>query len=130
MPSVFRCSLCFAVFKNCRRAHYSDASEGFCPGVLKISEIELDELILASVTRRKTRSKRDRAKLVAKRKQIMPTRVVVQRCQECEGLGDLCTRCHHKKMKRDWMRAKRARLKEERRAAAASIAGLFGASPS
>jgi len=124
MPSVFRCSVCSAVFKNRRAVHYSDATDGFCPGTLEISEIELDELILASISRRKTRSKRDREKLATKRQRIGQTKIVA-RCQGCEALGDLCARCRHKKMKREWMRAKRARVKEERRAAEASIASLF-----
>ena len=127
MSSVFRCSVCSVVFKNRRTVHYSDATDGFCPGTLEISEIEPDELILASILRRKTRSRRDRAKLAAKRQQNRQPKIT-ERCQECEALGDLCARCRLKKMKRDWMRAKRARIKEERRAAVASIAGLFGAS--
>ena len=128
MPSVFRCSVCAAIFRNRRTVHYSDATAGFCPGTLSISEIELDELILASIARQKTWSARDRAKLAAKREKAKPPRVV-EDCQECEALGDLCPKCRYKKMKRDWMRAKRARVKEERRTAAATIAGLFGASP-
>jgi hypothetical protein len=127
MPSVFRCTVCSAVFKNRRAVHYSGATAGFCSGTLEISEIDLDELILASISRRKTRSKRDRAKLAAKRQQTRQPKVA-ERCQECEALGELCPRCRYKKMKRDWMRANRAQVKEERRAAAASIAGLFGAS--
>lgn len=127
MPSVFRCLLCFAAFRNRRRRHYS-GSVGFCPGVLEIAEMDLGEIVLADIARRKTRSKRDRTKLIEKRKLAMPPKVM-QGCQECEDLGDLCAQCRHKKMKRDWMRAKRAQLKQERRAAAASIAGLFGVSP-
>jgi NMD protein affecting ribosome stability and mRNA decay len=128
MPSVFRCDLCSAIFKNRRWVHYSDGSDGFCPGTLEISEIELDELVLASITRRKTRSKKDRAKLVAKRKQIMAPKVV-EPCQECEALGDVCARCRHKKLKRDWARVKRARLRSERQNEATRIGGLFGPFP-
>src|SRR5689334_1136714 len=107
MPSVFRCSVCSAVFKNRRAVHYSDATDGFCPGTLEICEIDVDELILASISRRKTRSKRDRAKLAAKRQQTRQPKIA-ESCQACEGLGDLCARCRLKNMKRDWMRAKRA----------------------
>lgn len=127
MASVFRCDICSAVFKNRRQAHYSDVDDAFCSGTLEISEVESDELILASIARRKTRSRRDRAKLAVKRKQTTPPRVA-ERCKECEALGTLCARCRHKKMKRDWMRAKRTQIKEQRRVAAASVASLFGAS--
>ena len=127
MSSVFRCSLCLAVFKNRRRVHYAGANDEACPGTLEVCEIDFDELVLARITRERTRTKRDRVKLAAKREKAIPHKVV-QSCPACEALGDLCPKCKHKKMKREWARAKRARLKSEQQNESIRIAGLFGAS--
>lgn len=128
MPSVFRCDLCLAVFKNKRRIHYSGVNDEPCPGTFTACEIDFDELVLARIVRKRTRSKRERAKLAAKRKNAKEPKGVPS-CLTCEALGNLCPTCRHKKMKRDWARAKRARLRSERQNAATRIADLFGASP-
>ena len=117
-----------AVFKNRRRVHYAGANDEACPGTLDVCEIDFDELVLVRIARKRTRTKRDRLKLAAKRnKASLPK--AVQSCGACEALGDLCPKCKHKRMKREWARAKRARLKSERQNEAIRIAGLFGASP-
>lgn len=116
-----------AVFKNRRQVHYAGANDEACPGPLEVCEIDFDELVLARIARKRTRTKRDRVKLAAKRKKASPPKAV-QSCPACETLGDLCPKCKHKKMKREWVRAKRARLKSEQQNEAIRIAGLFGAS--
>jgi hypothetical protein len=123
---VFRCNLCCAVFENRRHLHYSGIDDERCPGILEICELDFDELVLSRIARKRTRSKRDRAKLAVKRKKASPPKAA-QCCPECESRGDLCPKCEQKKMKRDWARAKRARLKSERQHVATRIAGLFGA---
>jgi hypothetical protein len=128
MPSVFRCSLCLAAFKNRRRVHYAGASGEACPGRLEICEIDFDELVLAGIGRKRTRSKRDRVKLAARRKRLGPT-IAVPLCPACDSGGSLCLKCKNKKIKRDWARAKRAQLRSERQHAATRIAGFFGTSP-
>lgn len=127
MYSVFRCGLCSAVFKNRRHLHYSGVDDERCPGTPEACELDFDELVLARIARKRTRSKRDRAKLATKRKKANPPKAA-QCCPECETSGDLCPKCKHKKMKREWARTKRAGLKSEQKNAATRIAGLFGAS--
>jgi len=128
MPSVFRCALCLAVFKNQRRIHYSGVNDNPCPGTLTVCEIAFDELVLARIVRKRTRSKRERTKFAARRKEVKLPKAIPS-CAACEAFGDLCPSCRHKKMKRDWARAKSARLRSERQNAATRIAELFGGSP-
>src|SRR5437016_492747 len=128
MSSMFRCSLCLAVFKNRRRVHYSVINDELCSGTLDVYELDFDELILATIARKRTRSKRDRVKLATKGKKASPPKAALY-CPACETREDLCPKCKNKKTKREWVRAKRARLKSEQQHAASRIAGLFGAPP-
>lgn len=125
---MFRCNLCMAVFKNRRHVHYAGANDDACPGNLEVCEIDFDELVLACIARKRTRTKRHRVKLAATRKKASPPKAV-QSCPACETFADLCPKCKHKKMKREWVRAKRARLKSQQQNESIRIAGLFGASP-